>query len=132
MAKDMKGNFHRAGFQARKSDRMGAMPAAEEHQEGSEQPEPQEGEGDHMHMAAEAMHAAEPGSKHMIVSHDGYGMKSHGIHEDGRHEPEQGAHDHENIEELKSHMGKFFNEEEQEGKPKHEDGEEPEENQSLY
>jgi hypothetical protein len=66
----------------------------------------------------------------MIVSHDGYGMKSHGIHEDGTHEPEEGAHDHENIEELKSHLGKFFNEEEDEGS--HEDGEEPEEDQSLY
>ena len=130
MAKDMKGNFHRAGFQARKADRM---PAVEEHKEEGQQPEPQQDGGDdHMHMAAEAMHAAEPESKHMIVSHDGYGMKSHGIHEDGRHEPEHGAHDHENIEELKSHLGKFFNEEEQEGKPMHGDGEEPEENQSLY
>jgi hypothetical protein len=88
------------------------------------------GEDGHMHEAAEHLHAAEPGSKHMIVSHDGLGMRSHGIHEDGTHEPEQGAHDHENLEELKSHMGKFFDEEEEEGK--HEDGEEPEENQSLY
>lgn len=86
------------------------------------------GEDEHMHEAAEHLHEAEPGSKHMIVSHDGLGMRSHGIHEDGRHEPEQGAHDHENLEELKSHMGKFFDEEEKEG----EDGEEPEENQSIY
>ena len=86
-------------------------------------------EGDHMHAAAEALHAAEPESKHMIVSHDGYGMKSHGIHEDGTHEPEQGSHDHENIEALKQHMGQFFDEEENEPK---ESGEEPEENQSLY
>jgi len=83
------------------------------------------------HAAAESLHASDPGSKHMIVSHDGYSYKSHGIHEDGKHEPEQGTHDHENIEELKSHLGKFFNEEEGEGK--HEDGGmEPEENQSLY
>lgn len=129
MAKDMKGNFHRAGFQARKADRM--PPAEEKPMGGEAQPEPAQG-GDHMHMAAEAMHTAEPASKHMIVSHDGWGMKSHGIDEMGKHEPEQGAHDHENIEELKSHMGKFFNEEEQEGKPMHGDGEEPEENQSLY
>jgi hypothetical protein len=87
-------------------------------------------EGDHMHAAAESLHAAEPGSKHVIVSHDGLGMKSHGIDEQGNHDPEQGAHDHENIEELKSHLGKFFNEEEEEGKD--EGGEEPEENQSLY
>lgn len=96
------------------------------HVDTGEQPE-----GDHMHAAAESLHEAEPGSKHMIISHDGLGMKSHGIHEDGRHEPEQGSHDHENIEELKSHMGKFFDEEENEGK-QGEDGEEPEENQSLY
>ena len=109
----------------RTEGRMEEKPPA--HVDTGEQPE-----GDHMHAAAEAMHAAEPGSKHMIVSHDGLGMRSHGIHEDGRHEPEQGAHDHENIEELKSHLGKFFNEEEQEGKPKNGDGGEPEENQSLY
>ena len=96
-----------------------------EHVESGEEPE-----GDHMHVAAEALHKAEPGSKHMIISHDGYGMRSHGIHEDGRHEPEEGAHDHENIEELKQHMGKFFDEEENEGKE--DGGEEPEENQSLY
>ena len=132
MAKDMKGNFHRAGFQARKADSMGAS-MGQKSMDGEAQPEPeQDSGGDHMHTAAEALHAAEPESKHMIVSHDGYGMKSHGIHEDGRHEPEHGAHDHENIEELKSHLGKFFNEEEQEGKPMHGDGEEPEENQSLY
>ena len=94
--------------------------------DGGEKPE---ADGDHMHAAAESMHEAEPGSKHMIVSHDGYSYRTHGVHEDGRHEPEHGAHDHENIEELKSHLGKFFNEEEQEGKH---DGEEPEENQSLY
>ena len=132
MAKDMKGNFHRAGFQARKADRMGES-MGQKSMDDEAQPEPeQEGDGDHMHAAAEAMHAAEPGSKHMVISHDGYGMKSHGIHEDGRHEPEQGAHDHENIEELKSHLGKFFNEEEHEGKPEHEDGEMPVENSSLY
>ena len=74
-----------------------------------------------MHMAAEAMHAAEPGSKHMIVSHDGYGMKSHGIDEQGKHEPEMGAHDHENIEALKDHMGQFLDEEEHEG-AEHETG----------
>ena len=86
-------------------------------------------EGDHMHAAAEALHAAEPGSKHMVISHDGYGMKSHGIKEDGTHEPEQGAHDHDNIEALKQHMDQFFDEEAQEPS---EAGEEPAENQSLY
>jgi hypothetical protein len=88
--------------------------------------------GDHHHAAAEALHTAEPGSKHMIVSHDGYSYRSHGIHEDGKHEPEEGTHDHENLEALKSHMGKFFDEEEQEGKEKEDGGPESEENQSLY
>ena len=87
--------------------------------------------GDPHHEAAEKLHSADPGSKHMILSHDGYSFRSHGVHEDGKHEPEEGTHDHENIEELKSHLGKFFNEEENE--PKDEDGgEEQEENQSLY
>lgn len=88
--------------------------------------------GDPHHDAAEKLHEAEPESKHMIVSHDGYSYKSHGIHEDGKHEPEQGTHNHENIEEFKGHLGKFFDEEEEEGKKGDEDGEEPEENQSLY
>lgn len=91
-------------------------------------------EGDHMHEAAEKMHEAEPESKHMIVSHDGMGgIKSHGIHEDGTHEPEHGAHDHENIEELKGHLGKFFNEEENEGEDGHDGGEEADETDgNLY
>lgn len=86
------------------------------------------GESSHHQSAAETMHEAEPDSKHMIVSHDGMSMKSHGIDENGTH---HGPHDHENMEALKSHMAKFFNEEEQEGKG-NEDGEEPEEDQSIY
>jgi len=94
------------------------------HVETGEQPE-----GDHMHAAAESLHAADPGSKHMVVSHDGYAYKSQGIKEDGSHEPQEGAHDHDNIEALKDHMNQFFDEEAQEPSEK---GEEPEENQSLY
>lgn len=81
------------------------------------------------HAALESMHASEPGSKHAVVSHDGYGMTSHTVDEDGNHE---GPHDHANIEELRGHLGKFFNEEEGEG---HEDGghEEPlEDSGNLY
>jgi hypothetical protein len=100
-------------------------PKAPANVETGEQPE-----GDHMHAAAEALHAAEPGSKHMIVSHDGYAYKSHGIKEDGTHDPEQGSHDAENIAELKPRLDKFFDEEAREGK--NDSGEEPEENQSLY
>lgn len=89
-------------------------------------------EGEPMHEALDKMHENDPSSKHMIVSHDGYSAHSAGIDEDGKHEPESGAHDHENLEALKDHMGKFFDEEEDEGKKGDEDGEEPEENQSLY
>jgi hypothetical protein len=80
-------------------------------------------EGDHMHAAAEAMHTAEPGSKHMIASHDGYGMKTHSIDEQGQHE---GPHEDE---EAHAHMQRFMGEEQPQ---KTDSGMEPEENQSLY
>lgn len=91
-------------------------PAGVDEGESTEQPE-----GDHMHMAAEAMHAAEPGSKHMIASHDGYAMKTHSIDEQGMHE---GPHEDE---EAHAHMQRFMGAE-----PKQDGGEEPEENQSIY
>lgn len=72
-------------------------------------------ENDHPHLGHALMHMAhhhEPDGKHVHVHHDGMSMTSHGIHETGEHD---GPHDHENIEELKSHLGKFFNEEEHEG-----------------
>lgn len=87
-----------------------------------------DGEGG-AHGALEAMHGHEPSSKHAVVSHDGYGMTSHTVDENGEH---TGPHDHANIEELKSHLGKFFNEEEGEG---HEQGGSPEpmeDSGSLY
>jgi hypothetical protein len=129
MAKDMKGNFHRAGFQARKADRMDES-MGQKSMDDEAQPEPeQDAGGDHMHMAAEAMHAAEPASKHMIVSHDGYGMKSHGIDEQGNHKETE---EHNSAEEADEAMHKFFGEEANEPQHQHGDGEEPEENQSLY
>jgi hypothetical protein len=61
-----------------------------------------------MHLA----HHSSPGH-HLAVEHHGGGMSStHHVHEDGA---VQGPHDHENIEALKDHLGKFFNEEESEG-----------------
>ena len=74
--------------------------------------EPEEHEGgvpEHM----KAMHSEMGGGK-MVMAHkheheEGY--TSHQMGEDGKHE---GPHDHENMEALKSHMGKFFNEEEHE------------------
>lgn len=70
---------------------------------------------EHPHLGHALMHLAnhhEPESKHMHIQHDGFSATSHGVHEDGQHE---GPHDHENIEELKNHLGKFFDEEENEG-----------------
>jgi hypothetical protein len=84
-----------------------------------------EAEGDHMHAAAEMMHKAEPGSKHMIASHDGYSMKTHSIDEQGKHE---GPHEDE---EAHAHMQRFMGGE-QEQPMQHDSGMEPEENQSLY
>jgi hypothetical protein len=87
-------------------------------------PEPVEDgkpEGDHMHQAAESMHKAEPHFRHMIMSHDGYGMKTHSIDEQGKHE---GPHEDE---EANAHMQRFMG-----GEQQHDGGEEPEENQSLY
>jgi hypothetical protein len=65
----------------------------------------------HEHLTA--LHAA-MGGKHMHVHSDGMFHTSHQVGEDGKVE---GPHDHENIEALKEHMGKFFDEEEQEGAP---------------
>jgi hypothetical protein len=73
--------------------------------------EPDAGEGDHLIHAVQAAHDAEPTGKHLMVHHDGLAIRSHGIHEDGTHD---GPHDHENLEALKDHMGKFFDEEENE------------------
>jgi hypothetical protein len=84
------------------------------------EPDKEEDGDDGPHGALEAMHENEPGSKHVVVSHDGYGMTSHGIDEGGEH---SGPHDHANLEELKSHLGKFFDEEE------HEDGHDGEEDE---
>ena len=84
-----------------------------------------ESTGDHMHEAAEKMHKAEPGSKHMIASHDGYGLKTHSIDEQGKHE---GPHEDE---EAHAHMQRFMGGEEE--KPmQHDGGMEPEESSSLY
>lgn len=80
--------------------------------------------GDHMHAAAESMHKAEPHSKHMIMSHDGMGMKSHSIDEQGQHEEHE---DGDADEHVKRFMGA------DEGTEEHDGGEEPEENSgNLY
>ncbi len=82
-----------------------------------ERPKPMESEhegGVPEHL--KAMHA-EMGGKHMHVHQHEGGITSHHVGEDGKVE---GPHDHENMEALKEHMGKFFDEEEHE--PSHHEG----------
>lgn len=92
--------------------RGGISGAMEGHRELEREPEEKEG-GVPEHM--KAMHE-EMGGKHMHV-HQGEqeeGYTTHHVGEDGKVE---GPHDHQNMEELKSHMGKFFDEEEHEHEP---------------
>lgn len=63
-----------------------------------------------------AMHA-EHGGKHMHVHQHEGGYTTHHVKDDGNVE---GPHDHENTEQLKSHMDRFFNEEEHEPASEHE------------
>ena len=87
------------------------------HADGSHSTETHDGEKmEHPTLGHALMHAAnhhEPDAKHMHVKSDGMGaMESHHVGEDGNIE---GPHDHENIEALKDHMGKFLDEEAHEG-----------------
>jgi hypothetical protein len=58
----------------------------------------------------------EMGGKHMHVHQHEAGYTTHHVKEDGKVE---GPHDHENTEELKHHMSKFFDEEEHEPSSHH-------------
>ncbi len=82
----------------------------------------QSGPHEHLHEAlahVSMKHHPEEASSHVMHNEDG-GHTSHHS-KDGA---VTGPHDHENLEALKSHMGKFLNEEEGEGSYKggHEDG----------
>jgi hypothetical protein len=105
MPLDGKGKFHLNSQQASSHDKMGGAPQPTDG-EPNEAPSP-------VHEHLQALHAA-MGGKHMHIHSDGMDHTSHQIGEDGQVE---GPHDHANIEALKEHMGKFFDEEEQEGGP---------------
>jgi hypothetical protein len=81
--------------------------------EGKGQHKPQhDGGGIEEHL--KAIHEKTGGGKHMHVQHhehDG-SYTTHHVTEDGKVE---GPHEHANLEELKNHQDKFFNEEEHEG-----------------
>ena len=85
-----------------------------ENPEYKEKPEHEGGVPGHL----KALHS-EMGGKHMhIHQHEG-GHTTHHVGEDGKVE---GPHEHENTEQLKEHMGKFFDEEENEHESPHHDG----------
>ncbi len=69
---------------------------------------PGEDEGEGQHETLEKAHEKEPGSKHVLVSHDGYGVTTHGIDENGEHD---GPHDHDNMDEAMQHVKGFMGEE---------------------
>lgn len=93
----------------------GSHIAIHSHGDGTYHTETHDGEREeHPTLGHALMHAAhhhEPDGKHAHVKHDGVSMQSHHAGEDGNVE---GPHDHENIEALKDHLGRFFDEEENE------------------
>lgn len=138
MPRDSKGNFHLNIQQAHAADRMRSPAAAKgsaavpdavqapsedtgmahttlhDHGDGSFHTESSDGERtEHPAIGHALMHLAAKHSdgKHMHVHHDGLEAVSHHVAEDGQVE---GPHDHANIEALKDHLGKFFDEEENE------------------
>lgn len=129
MAKDMKGNFHISGARARMADRSGVAPDEktpgdhvddeDQGEKGSIQMVPHgdgtyhtEADGEHTEhpdLGHALMHVAikvEPGAKHMHVSDDGYGPKTHGVSEGGEHSETQEHGDGEEAgEAVKAHFG---------------------------
>ncbi len=115
MPLDKSGKFHGSIQRAMASDKnsmpapkpkpapMAAAPPMASGDDGS-------GAGEHL----KAYHDAMGGGKAMLVHHDGMNITSHQIGEDGE---AQGPHDHQNLEELKSAMDKFLDEEAAEGMP---------------
>lgn len=113
MPKDSKGNFHLNTQRAHASDRIrsgGPQPSNSAAHDSGKEPMPAGEDQMHsqIHEHLESMQA-QHGGKHMHVHHkqDG-GIQSHQIGEDGNVE---GPHDHDNIEALKEHMGRFLDEE---------------------
>lgn len=95
------------------AERMASMAGGHEGRRGGS---PKDGheqhDGDGIQEHLKAIHEKMGGGKHLHAHHDGMGnYTSHQVHEDGKVE---GPHDHENLEALKHHMGKFFDEEEHE------------------
>lgn len=96
-----------------------------EHADGSMQSKMHDGteteHPDHLHMMAHMGHSI-AGGKHHIAHHDGMGMRTHGVGEDGQHEETQ---DQNSAEDAKEALGRFFNEEAQEPEHQEQHGAEP-------
>ena len=95
---------------------LSASTTLHDHGDGTFHTESHDGESvDHPHIGHALAHMAGKhggGAKHMNVHENGMGgHTSHHVGEDGQ---AQGPHDHDNIESLKDHLGKFFDEEENE------------------
>ena len=107
MPKDASGKFHLNLQRAHAADRAAKEKPAEA-LAGSEAPIPEHAESENSvpgHLRA--LHA-EMGGKHMHVHHDGESFTTHHVGEDGEVE---GPHHHEDPEELKAHLDRFFTEE---------------------
>lgn len=66
----------------------------------------------HMHAHLSKIHG-QAGEKHFHAHHDGFEPHSHSVETGG--EPEHQEHDPANIEAVKEHLGRFFDEEKHEG-----------------
>ncbi len=135
MPLDKKGGFHLNTQRAMASDKASAPKGPEikhagaavdggshttlhDHGDGTFHTEGHDGSSEeHPHLGHALAHMAGKhggGAKHMNVHADGMGgHTSHHVDSDGQ---AQGPHDHENIEALKDHLGKFFDEEANEWK----------------
>lgn len=82
--------------------------------------EVQHGNIGEMHAHLSKIHG-EPGEKHFHAHHDGFDAHSHAVETGG--EPEHEEHDASDIEGLKEHLGRFFDEEQKEGEGGEEYGE---------
>lgn len=128
MPLDGKGKFHLNSQQASSSDKLEGTQKPQEGQDSGEGHHELHAHGDgtyhtiapdgerteHPHLGHALMHMAkhhEPGAKHMHVMSDGLEHTTHHVEGGGE---VQGPHDHENIEAVKEHLGKFFDEEEHE------------------
>lgn len=138
---DKSGKFHLNSQRAHAADRIGAKPVApkdpaglpssdpekqnaggpaghttlHDHGDGTYHTESQDGQRvEHPSIGHALMHIASTHAegKHLHFHHDGMVPTSHQAGEDGSVE---GPHDHENLEALKEHLSRFFDEEEHEG-----------------